>query len=132
MRERVYEIIAVPEKKDRFSIAYDAFMILIIVLSLIPLCFKEQNEIFILIDRVAAGIFVIDYLLRWITADYANKKIGKKSFLLYPITPFAVIDLLSILPSVTVLNSGFRLLKLLRVLKSLRIFKFLRYSNQFF
>ena len=46
----------------------------------------------------------------------------------------AIIDLLSILPSVTVLNSGFRLLKLfrlLRTLKVLRAFKFLRYSKSF-
>ena len=46
----------------------------------------------------------------------------------------AIIDLLSILPSVTVLNNGFRLLKLfrlLRTLKVLRAFKFLRYSKSF-
>jgi voltage-gated potassium channel len=132
MRERVYEIIAVPKKKDTFSIAYDAFMIFVIIVSLIPLCFKEQNEFFIVIDRAAAGIFILDYILRWITADFGNKKLGKKALMTYPITPFAIIDLLSILPSVTVLSSGFRLLKLLRVLKSLRIFKFLRYSKRFF
>ena len=46
----------------------------------------------------------------------------------------AVIDLLSILPSLTVLNNGFKLLKLfrlLRTLKVLRTFKFLRYSKSF-
>lgn len=132
MRERVYEIIAVPKKKDTFSIAYDAFMILIIIVSLIPLCFKEQSEFLTVIDRATAGIFIIDYLLRWMTADFANKERKKKSLLAYPFTPFAIVDLLSILPSVTILNSGFRLLKLLRVLKSLRIFKFLRYSKRFF
>lgn len=46
----------------------------------------------------------------------------------------AIIDLLSILPSLTVLNNGFKLLKLfrlLRTLKVLRTFKFLRYSKSF-
>ena len=46
----------------------------------------------------------------------------------------AIIDLFSILPSLTVLNSGLKLLKLfrlLRTLKVLRIFKFLRYSKSF-
>ena len=50
------------------------------------------------------------------------------------LTPMAIIDLISILPSITVLNSGFRLLKLfrlLRTLKVLRTFKFLRYSKSF-
>lgn len=56
------------------------------------------------------------------------------SFFLYPLTPMAIVDLVSILPSLTVLNSGFRLLKLfrlLRTLKVLRAFKFLRYSKSF-
>jgi len=132
MKQRLYEIVSVPNKKDYFSIAYDGFLILIIIISLIPLCYKEQTELLMIIDRAAAGIFILDYILRWLTADYANKKLGKKALLVYPITPFAVIDLLSILPSLTILNSGFRLLKLLRVLKSLRIFKFLRYSKRFF
>ena len=46
----------------------------------------------------------------------------------------AVIDMLSILPSMTVLNSSFRLFKLfrlLRTLKALRSLKFLRYSKSF-
>ena len=61
-----------------------------------------------------------------------EKSIG--SFFLYPITPMAIIDLLSILPSLTVLNNGLKLLKLfrlLRTLKVLRTFKFLRYSKSF-
>ena len=71
--------------------------------------------------------------MRFLTADYKLKK-SLVSFLIYPITPMAIIDLFSILPSLTVLNSGFRLLKLfrlLRTLKVLRAFKFLRYSKSF-
>lgn len=78
-------------------------------------------------------MFIIDYVLRLFTADF---KLQKKtvSFLVYPFTPLAVIDLISILPSITVLNNGFKLLKLfrlLRCLKVLRTFKFLRYSKSF-
>jgi voltage-gated potassium channel len=46
----------------------------------------------------------------------------------------AIIDLISILPSLTVLNSGFKLLKLFRLLRALKVFrtfKFLRYSKSF-
>lgn len=57
---------------------------------------------------------------------------GEKAFIIYPVTPFAIIDLLSILPSFTILNSGFKIVKVLRVMKSLRIFKFLRYSKRFY
>ena len=88
---------------------------------------------FACIDHISVSVFIIDYILRFITADLKlNKSFG--SFFLYPITPMAVVDLLSILPSLTVLNNGFKLLKLfrlLRTLKVLRTFKFLRYSKSF-
>lgn len=85
------------------------------------------------IDYITVSIFILDYLLRLITADYKLEK-SSSSFFLYPITPLAIIDLISILPSITVLNGGLRLLKLvrlLRTLKVLRAFKFLRYSKSF-
>ena len=45
-------------------------MMCTIVISLIPLAFKDINALFLTIDYVTAGIFVLDYLLRFITADY--------------------------------------------------------------
>lgn len=78
MKERLYEIVSVPKKGDYFSIVYDVFFILVILVSLIPLCFREQTKTLILIDQICAGMFIMDYLLRWMTADYTNKKWGKK------------------------------------------------------
>jgi len=80
---------------------------------------------------VTVAIFILDYFLRWSTADY---KVNKKgwSFLLYPITPMAIIDLVSILPSLIVISNGFRLFKIVRLLRTfrvLRIFKVVRYSK---
>ena len=89
-------------------------------------------------DRIATLLFISDYLLRWITADYKLKKNAPSSFVKYPFTPRAVIDLVSILPSLTLLNSGFKLLRLfrivrtvrvLRALRVVRIFKAMRYSK---
>lgn len=114
---------------------YDFSMMFIILVSLIPLAFKDsQVPLFVVIDRVAVTVFIIDYLLRWITADYAIIQRGKLSFLFYPFTPMAIVDLLCILPSVTALSSGFRILKILRLLRTmrvLRVFKLLRYSKSF-
>lgn len=47
----------------------------------------------------------------------------------YPFTPMALIDFASILPSLTVLNPGWKLLRLFRLVRALRIFKFARYSR---
>ena len=133
MRKKLYEIIEPSDGKKRLSGIYDFFMMAMIVLSIIPLAFKETNTVFQWIDYVTVAIFILDYVLRLATADL---KLGKSavSFFLYPITPMAVIDLLSILPSVSGLNPGLRLLKvfrLLRTFKVLRAFKFLRYSKSF-
>lgn len=133
MRKKLYSIIEPAGNGTKLSSIYDFIMMATIVISIVPLAFKETNLIFQWIDYITVGIFVLDYILRLFTADYKLNK-SAASFFVYPITPMAIIDLLSILPSVTVLNNGFRLLKLfrlLRTLKVLRAFKFLRYSKSF-
>lgn len=131
MRKRIYEIIEIAEGEDRISHVYDVLMFLSIIISIIPLAFKNTTPVFIVIDQVTACIFVVDYILRSLTADY---KLNDKalSFIKYPFTPMAIIDLLSILPSFTYLNSGlklFRLFRLFRTFRVLRVFKTFRYSK---
>ncbi|MBO5909577.1 MAG: ion transporter, partial [Clostridia bacterium] len=112
---------------------YDFIMMAAIVMSVIPLAFKETNAFFQWMDYVTVSIFIVDYFLRLITADYKLKK-SAFSFFIYPFTPMAIIDLLSILPTVTALNGSLRLLRMFRLvttLKVLRVFKFLRYSKSF-
>ena len=133
MRKKLYSIIEPVGNGNKLSNIYDFIMMTTIVVSIIPLAFKETNALFQWIDYITVTIFILDYLLRLLTADYKLEK-SVASFFVYPLTPMAIIDLISILPSLTVLNSGFRLLKLfrlLRTLKVLRAFKFLRYSKSF-
>ena len=133
MRKKLFSIIESAENDSKLSNVYDFIMMVTIVVSVVPLAFKETNSIFQWIDYITVTIFILDYFLRLITADYKLKK-SVISFFVYPITPMAVIDLISIFPSITILNSSFRLLKLfslLRTLKVLRAFKFLRYSKSF-
>lgn len=133
MRKKLYSIIEPADCVSNLSNIYSFLMMSTIVISIIPLAFKETNIVFQWIDYVTVFIFIIDYLFRLITADY---KLGKAivSFLIYPLTPMAIIDLVSILPTISILNNGFRLFKLfrlLRTLKVLRTLKFLRYSKSF-
>lgn len=133
MRKKLFLIIEPVNNYNKLSNIYDFIMMVTIVISIVPLAFKETYIVFQWIDYITVSIFILDYFLRFITADYKlNKSVA--SFFVYPITPMAIIDLISILPSITVLNNGFRLLKLfrlLRTLKVLRAFKFLRYSKSF-
>lgn len=134
MREHIYQIIEKSDGNDKLSKIYDIFMIVVILVSMIPLAFKTDNLLFIIIDKVAMVIFIIDYFLRWITADYKYEKKSITSFLRYPFSPMALIDLLSILPSMSIINNGFKALRVLRMIRAFRVFRVLktfRYSKSF-
>lgn len=131
MRKRIYGIIETSRSEERLRNVYDVFMMLVIVASLVPLAFKEEYAAFEWIDRIAAAVFIVDYALRLLTADYKLNK-GGWSFLLYPFTPMALVDLVAILPSLRLIRGVFRLLKVFRLFRTLRVFrafKAIRYSR---
>lgn len=131
MRKRLFQIIEVGEENDKLSRTYDFFMMATIIISIIPLWSHEDALIFNIIDKITVVIFIVDYIMRLLTADLKLGR-GAISFLLYPFSLMALIDLLSILPSLTVLKRGFRLFKifrLMRTFKVFRIFKAFRYSK---
>ena len=129
MRKRIFEIIEQRHEGNGGSSLYDILMLIAITLSIIPLMFVEENNTFRIIEQVTVSLFIVDYLLRWFTADFHIHKRGW-SFVIYPFTGWAIIDLLSILPGLSVLGRGFKLFRVTRLLKILRIFKFIRYSGK--
>jgi len=134
MRKRIYEIIERSDGMDFWSSVYDYFMMVVIAASILPLAFKQDNQAFNIADKAAVTIFIIDYLLRLCTADYKYGKKSVTSFIRYPFSFMAIIDLVSILPSVTLLSSTFKLLRILRLIRAcrvFRVFKVLRYSKSF-
>lgn len=130
IRSWVCDLVYVSEKQAKFGRAYDYLMIAAIVASLVPLCFKEEYPVFRTTDLVVTVLFILDYLLRWSAADLALRK-GRKSFAIYPFTPMAIIDLLSILPFFLPMNQGFKALRLLRMVRALRAIRFIRESRSF-
>lgn len=128
-RSKIYDTIETG-RDSVISKIYDWAMLFFIVISIIPLAFREQNIWFEWFDKVSVSIFIIDYLLRWMTADYRMPERPKwVAFLTYPFTAFAIVDLLSILPSVLVVNKALKLFRITRLFKILRVFKFIRYSK---
>ena len=133
-RKKLYYLLEIGNGDNESDVTfdfYDWFMMAVIFISIIPLAFHTQNKAFALIDKITVIVYIIDYILRLFTADYKINK-GAISFLIYPFTPMAIIDLITILPSLTVLSGGFKLLKvfrLLRTLKAFRAFKVIRYSK---
>ena len=132
MRKRIFEIIEMSDGNDVISSIYDALMMITIVISLVPLAFKTEYYAFQVIDKICVVVFILDYILRLITADFKYNKKSIISFLRYPFSFMALIDLLSILPSLSTLNSGFKILRLLRMTRAIRVFrvfKAVRYSK---
>ena len=132
MRKKIFEIIEPSQRNNIISSIYDIFMIFVILLSILPLCFKQTRNVLNIIDTICLLVFIIDYFLRWFTADYKYNKKFLMSFMRYPFGIFAIIDIISILPSISVLNKGFKLLRVFRMARAFRVFralKMFRYSK---
>ena len=127
LREEIYKIVE-PRNKDFYaSRIYDAVMLIAITIGILPLVFRTQYKIFWYFDLISGICFIADYILRWITADFDSKRSKMAPFLVYPFTPMAIIDLLSILPIFNLLGPAFKVFRVSRLLKILRIFKVIRY-----
>lgn len=126
MRKRIYEIVEIAKQGDIVSNIYDIFMMACIIASLIPLCTKSTAKWTVIVDLVTVIIFIVDYLLRWMTADYKYAEHKGWSFLRYPFSCMALIDLLSILPSFGFLGNGLKIFKVFRLLKTFRALRALR------
>lgn len=132
MREKLYSLIKPRSEETKYGKAYDVFMIVVICTSLIPLMFKDQTTSLVVIDKITVCIFIVDYIFRWAVADYLLNVKGVNAFLRYPFTLMAILDLLSILPSLVFVFKGLKALRLLRLIKALkviRVFRSFRYSK---
>lgn len=128
-RKRIFAIIEKGTTHSVLSRIYEDIMLLMIIMSLVPLLFVRQRPIFIWFDRISVAAFILDYILRWVTADLKHpEKRPLKAFLTYPFSFMAITDLLSIMPSIGIFNRAFKVFRLFRLLKLLRILRVLRYT----
>ena len=138
IRNKIYDIIEIGKDNPRANRNYSIFMLCCIVGSLIPLGFKETTPFLDLLDKVSVTIFIIDYLLRLFTADIKYDSNSIASFVRYPFSPMAIIDLLSILPSLAIVNRALKALRIarvvrltraLRTVKTVRVVRAVRFSK---
>lgn len=128
-RQKIANIIDRKSHSNWINTVYDWFMVLTILVSLLPLMFMETHKLFWFTEIASTVVFIIDYLLRWGTADIRNNN-RKMAFVTYPFSPMAIIDLLSILPAVTLLNPAFKLFRFIRLLRLTRVLKIFGISSK--
>ncbi len=128
MRRKIYQMVHKYEG-HWLSVAYRYFMVVVIIASLVPLTMRENYPIFRDMELVCAIIYVVDYALRWISADYKFDNHHWTAFVKYPFRLISLIDLASILAllsSVFGLFVTLRIAKLFTVCRVVRIFRYFK------
>jgi voltage-gated potassium channel len=91
---------------------------------------SKYGNILELIRNIIMPIFIIEYIIRLYASGSLSKYKGFVGKFKYAITPYALIDLLSILPYI-LLNTGFNssFIRSLRLLRIFRLFRVKKYAN---
>ena len=100
---------------------------MLIIPTIRTIAHRRVNYIYLYIR----SIFAVDYLFRWITADFRLKRKSFIAFWAHPFTLTAVIDLLTILPAFTILGDYFKLFRIVRMVRTLRLLKLLNLMKAF-
>lgn len=79
MRKKIYDIIEPTKNVTTVEKIYDIFMVIVIIASLLPLTIKTHSTFYAVLENVTTLIFIIDYVLRLMTADFKLKQ-GKIFF----------------------------------------------------
>ena len=132
-RKWVYDLLFNNQIKKNLHVQFEQFITYVIVLNMlglvlenIPIIYDTRQNIFHFFDVVSLIIFTIEYILRAYVAPldpaFKSAKIPRLAFFK---SPFALIDLVSILPFY--LGAFFEAdLRVLRALRLLRLFKLFR------
>jgi len=139
LKEKVYLVLETPPVTSGFARNFNYFMVFLILLNVTVVILETVTWLhveffwaFAIIDLISVIIFTIEYLLRlWVCTlnpAYSHPIKGRLRFM---VTPFAIIDLLAILPFYLpfLIHVDLRFLRVLRLFRILRILKLGRYSD---
>ena len=129
-RQRLADIIDADKEHSKVSKIYDWCMGIVIVLSLVPLMFLENNQILECISWFTVIVFLIDFIARCYVSPADIYKIGKQWWRRYPFTFMGLVDLLSIMPIFGLISYKFSLFKIFRLARVTAIVKYSRYSDK--
>ena len=127
-RKRVFDIIQIGNRDDLPSLAFDVFIVLVILTN-ITVIFLETFDsmapyysVLETLDTLTIGIFIIEYGLRIWTAEYLYPGMSRrKAVLRFFVSYDGIVDLLTILPFFFL--SGFVVFRMLRVVRIFHLFR---------
>lgn len=141
----MFRVLEKAEDGDRLSRAIDAFLasliltsVIAVVLESIPSLERRYSDFFYWFEVATVSVFSVEYLLRvWSSVENdALRRHGGSGLsirLRYIMTPYALIDLIAILPFYLVTFGVFGAvdMRFLRAVRLLRVLKLSRYSTAF-
>ena len=104
--------------------------VLILVLETEPELNRPLQKFFVIAESVFLTIFSLEYIARVIFAGTKENYRGLRGRLRYLVSPFAIIDLIAILPGLVLgLTSDLMLIRLVRLVRMMRVVKLIK-SNR--
>ena len=138
LRRRVFEILEVPRVGDTVAIAVERAIVILIVVNVLAVILetvpdfkRDYGRLFLSIEVGTVVCFAVEYVLRlWVSVEHVPLKrhgrIGARIH--YFFSPSAVIDLMSVAPTLIGFAFGVYDLNVLVVFRLLRFLKLARYS----
>ncbi len=133
--KRIYQFLLDPDVKDNLQRPIENFIAILILSNVgammiehIPEVYEPYKKWFHFFDVVSIIIFTAEYVVRFALSPHQKEYVGKRfPRFSYAISPFAVIDLLSILPFYlsAFIALDLRVLRVLRLLRLLKLFRVL-------
>lgn len=128
VRHQMSWIIDADRSDYKPSKIYDWFMCAIIILSIVPLMFTYCNNLLDFISWFTVAIFFVDFILRCFISPIDKYKLGKPWWRRYPFSFMGIIDIMSILPVVYLINPKFQTFNFFRLARLVSFVKISRYS----
>jgi len=139
LKQRIFLLLESSTAETRAAKVVRSFIMILIVANVVMVALETVKDIqvhlrtfFRWFEIVSVGVFTIEYLLRiWVCTASEAYKGALKGRIKYFFSPFAVVDLVAILPFYipTLVAIDLRFIRALRLLRLLRIFKLGRYSR---
>jgi len=138
LKRKVYEIIETSDGDNKWSDRFDTAVITVISLNLVAIILESVEQlhhdyqaVFYYFELFSIIFFTTEYLLRlWTITEnprFARPVRGRLRFML---TPFALIDLVAILPFyLPAIVIDFRFLRMIRLFRVFRLLKVARYMR---
>ncbi len=139
MKERIYRIVEKGAHGSKGNLIFDyAIMLLIIAntfaifLETFPSISSAYKSFFNLFEFISVIVFSIEYSLRLYVSDLTYPSSSRtKSLLKFIFSPYAIIDLIAIIPFYLpfLIKIDLRFIRILRMMRFVRLFKISRYNS---